>query len=156
MLDFWGDFTPEVIQTPSAILNEIANELSTITNKFVYAEVSQFKEPEYDEYEIPLITYKFNFVFTIKSKYMENYSFNAFSIHHDMIPYPITIKIDHIIKDSISKELESFDKEDIEDNIMVESEDEFKKLMKTILKSNKLREVVNMLYSISKEYESIF
>lgn len=156
MSDFWGDFTPKVIQTPSAILNEIANELSAITNKFVYVEVSQFKENIYDEYGFIIEGHKFSFKFTIKSKYMENYSFNAFSIHHDIISYPVIIKIDPAIGNSISEKIRSFYNPNVEGELIVESEDDFKKLMKIILQSNKLREIINILYSISKEYENNF
>ncbi|MDU7927966.1 MAG: hypothetical protein E7J35_05365 [Veillonella sp.] len=156
MSDFWGDFTPKVIQTPSAILNEIADELSTITNKFVYVEVKQFKENIYDEFGFVIAGYKFSFSFTIKSKYMDNYSFNAFSIHHDIISYPVTIKIDSVIENSIIEEIRSFYNPNGEGELIVESEDEFKNLIKIILQSNKLREIINMLYSISKEYENNF
>lgn len=156
MSDFWGDFKPEIIKTPNKILKEISEDLSKITNNFVYADIQQFDKESKNMYFNPDDFYEFNFAFIIKSKYMDNYSFKVFSIHHDIIPYPIYIKIDSAIKDTIITEIKDFKKEELEGDIIAESEDEFKSLIKIILQSKKLREIINVIYSISKQYEDIF
>ncbi|AMN35160.1 hypothetical protein ACSXC4_01835 [Clostridium perfringens] len=150
MENLWGDFKPTLINTPNSILDTSIKQLKTISNNFIYAELAQSHGNE-----IVNITsgrfYKFNFAFLIKSKYLENYSFKAFSIHYDLISYPLQLKIDETIKKSIRSQIMSLGKDPNQSQITISNENEFIAILKFILQSEKMKEIINTLYSISKE-----
>lgn len=150
MENLWGDFKPRLINTPNTILETSIKQLRAISNNFVYAELSQSSGGNTVNLTLGKY-YKFNFAFLIKSKYLENYSFKAFSIHYDLISYPLQLKIDETIKKSIIPQIISLGKDPNQSQITINSEDEFIRILKFILQSEKMKEIINTLYSVSKD-----
>ncbi|MBS5969511.1 MAG: hypothetical protein KIB11_10385 [Clostridium perfringens] len=159
MAEYWGDYQVKEIELPNSILKEAASELETITKKYVYADIQELKPELINEWGERIDSQKFNFGFFIKSKYMDNYSFKVFSIHHDIVFYPLNIKLDPLIEEEIEFDIQPyrfFSAETSENVIVADSEEDFSKLIKMILSSSKIREIVNILYSYSKDYKVIF
>lgn len=151
MKSLWGDFNLKEVKTPSSILDEVIKDLKTITKNFVYADLIKSTNNDFEDVLFPELNTEFKFKFLVKSKYMEKYSFEAFSIYHDIIPYPLKIKIDSEIKNSISDKLESLNKDCKDLFISIDSEEEFLKILSFILQSRRMNEIINMLYSLAKE-----
>ena len=144
MENLWGGFKPKRIETPNSILETAIKQLKIISNKVVYAELNELKITPFDLIK----SYKFNFDFSIKSKYLESYSFRAFSVHYDIIAYPLNLKIDSSIKEDIKDKLIEFKKDITSNIIIIDNENEFIEILKTILQSKRMEEIINTLENI--------
>lgn len=151
MNSLWGNFNLETIKTPSSILDEVIKDLKDMTQNIIYAELISNSNTDTDVFDILGLGSEFTFRFLIKSKYMDNYSFEAFSIYHNVLPYPLNMKIDSEISNSIKGELTNLNKDISKAFISINSEEEFLKILSFILQSKRMKEIINMLYTLAKE-----
>jgi len=137
-----GSLTP-----PDEIVEAQCKHLGSLTNWQIIARISPYRG--YDEYsETP--DDKFEHEFFLTSKFTPNYKFTVLYITYGIEYYPLTIELDG----EISKELGtggklSFDKP----TITVNSEEEFTSTLAKIINSEKVKKVINALYSMIKSQE---
>jgi hypothetical protein len=143
MDNLWpADFQEVEVVKPLDIIKKQADYLSTITNKMVYGEVEDSEGLEFIEGGFGF--YSFNYRFLIKSKYVDKYSFRVLSFAHDIPIYPAII----LLNDNIKKELDFNSRAVKSDN-----SESLTNLLKDILHTKKLREVVGSLITLSKDYK---
>ncbi|MDU9050879.1 MAG: hypothetical protein Q3M30_18670 [Candidatus Electrothrix sp. Rat3] len=122
---------------PSKILEEQLSYLPSLTGDKVYGEVEKLGMTSYSEHA----KHDFRYVFKLKSKFIRHYSFSLFSFSHDVIYYPVTIKLDEEVAREINED----------EVINVESEDLFVKVLGVILKSKRVDSVITSIMRISPE-----
>jgi hypothetical protein len=157
MENLWGEFNIENISTPKSILDEQAKYLPKMTKNSVYAVVTYEEKMNIKETEEKKLK-DFNYTFYIKSKYIDTYSYRAFSIHHNIDIYPLNMKIDRSLKSDISDKLakENIVNEGLlailpDDYIEIMDEEVFKKTIGIILSSQKMKYIISSLVSLSKQ-----
>lgn len=153
----WPDFSDlGTIKMPKEILKEQAEYLVNITDGNLYGSV---EEKKYYDSEGKIIkdSVVFRYDFFIKSKYVTNYRFKAFTISHDIVAYPININVDYEIGEEIDniRDISNL-YEEIEDNDFetfyiegIKNEDDFKKMISYIFRTKKMKNVIVSLLSLS-------
>lgn len=133
MGNLWpAEFKEAEIKTPKEIIEEQIKNLPKLTGDMVYAELVPVKLSGCD----------FAYRFRIRGKFLESYSFLAFTVSHSLVVYPITMDVDTEICEELGLGL------DIE--IDLDTEEGFLNLFENILKSQRLRKVIEMIMKISK------
>lgn len=149
MLDLWAeDIAETVIKTPVAILKEQASLLGKKTQNIVVGEVISTQA------QSEKIRHRFNVV----APALGNYSFELFSISHNMDLYPLEISIDEKIytelssgETAISKLIDQQKKKSWH-TVSADSEDMLVEFLGGILKSNRTKHVVQALLAQSTQY----
>lgn len=142
MDNLWPESFQEIkIVKPLDIIEKQAEYLSTLTEKLVYGAVENSSGAEF--IKIDKCLYSFNYNFDIKAKYIGRYSFRIFSFAYDIPIYPVSV----ILNDEIQNELKTMPQ-----NFKLEDSDSLINLLRDILHTNKVREVVGSLISLSKDY----
>lgn len=141
MENLWPDFSKiESIRVPAEILEEQAKLLPKITNDMIYATVE--KDENIDPYvtaDLALLDFKYNFY--IRAKFIESYGFRVFKLYHDIVIYPIHIDLDRSIRSELGIDTGI---------IQIDNEKEFIDFIKEVFGSNKIRNVISSLISLSK------
>lgn len=158
MSNLWPDLSNiESVPTPKDILEEQAKYLSEITNGKLYGYIEQETQRR-DENEIVYNIRGFVYKFNIKGKYLKNYNYTVFSIHHDIGIYPLRINVDYDLGMELKDTLD-FDNLDVEleedgmDEFSiwdVGNEDKLKELIAQILRSKRVRNIIASIMSLSK------
>ena len=168
MDSLWGNLDKPIInKSPRMILQEQINYLNKMTDGSVEGELIQRElhklanKKTGDEYG-----YNFSYVFNLKSKFIKGFKYYILSIAHDVIIYPLYIRInmdfaeklkEHIIKEFADSD--EFDEYDFEQHgeIFVENETEYIKLLSVILKSEEVLNVIsNIKLIVDEQIENLF
>lgn len=137
---FWPDFDTIEFRSPKEILIEQANFLLKKTNDVIFASIL--------EIDMSLnifgddIDADFGYKFLIRSKYMDRYRFEVFTIYHNIAIYPVTLKINNEVREELNFQ-DKFTE--------VNNEEEFKELLKIILNTGKIKTVVGSLLKLSSK-----
>lgn len=154
MESLWGEFDLENMSTPKSILEEQAKHLPKLTKNFVYAVLEEELSNKYLDKNKRT---DFNYSFHIKGKFVENYSYRAFSIHHSIEMYPLIMRVSSEVKKDITIHLVNLglvvpfispEYEDIQ--IEIKNEKMFVDVIKVILKSEKIHMVISSLVALSR------
>lgn len=133
--DYW-DFVETIIATPVTILKEQADFLTKNTKGILVGEISFEGDFFYGNVLIPHQVKKMagNAALNIKVPIL-GYTYQLLSIHYDIKEnYPVHIVFDNQL-------------------FTTESEDDFKKNIQTILKSEASKKIIQNLYSQGKVFE---
>ena len=126
---FDGVIEESSMVVPIAVLKELAQELNKRTKGLLFAKVEQHIDSE---------NHKFYLEFYITAPYLNNYSYDAFTVNHDLGFYPLSIK-------SNSGKLVA----------KAENQEEFEKELKLIFSSSEIKKVINGLLAQVKQVKPI-
>lgn len=146
----WGDINIESIETPKSILESQAAFLPKLTERKVYAQVQNISEEKLNA--VPTVKRDFNYGFYLKSDYLDKYSYNLFSIHHNINIYPLNISIGSDLKEEIEIDItfSGIEKRvDSNNTFIVKDGEKFKYVIGAILKSENVRNIISSLISLS-------
>lgn len=149
MDNLWGFKRGAVpISTPKEIVDEQAYMLSKMTSDMVTAKVVELKKNPLVEKNSFQKSFSFEYNFIIEAKYLPNYKLILFNVGFNIPVYPAYIRVNADLK----KELEEkYEKPYYSDGYQVESEDEFLYLLKLVLSSDYVSNVVNTLIKMSED-----
>lgn len=130
----------EVKNSPNAILREQAQFFEKETKSVLYAKITNITLPKSEDFEYRMATN-----FSIISPALDNYTYTFFTFYtNPESNYPLAICLNY------NKEI------DLEDwfvpDYKCENDEEFEKAITEILGSDKVTEIVHILYSKSKNY----
>lgn len=136
-MNLWPNFNElDEVETPKQILDEQGIWLSKGTNEVVYGVCKELD---------PTTTLGrrdsgFKLAFYICGKHLENYEYLVFTLHHDIIFYPLTLTLDGALASEMQKERQ----------IKIEGQEEFNQLLRTIFNTKRIRSVLSAIISMSK------
>jgi len=135
--NFWGDLSNiEKTKNPLNILKEQSGYLLSATNNLIYAELrNRNRDPFSTDPNCEFIT-----VYSLKSKMMDKYEFQLFTLYYDVVFYPMYIEVDSNIREKLR----------LDEYHMVKNEGEFLELLKKILDNEFTKSVISSLYVMSK------
>ncbi|CRK80290.1 hypothetical protein [Neobacillus massiliamazoniensis] len=135
--NFWGDLSElEEKRNPLDILKEQSGYLLNATNNLIFADLKN-REP------IPLIgepNKQFATIFSIRSKMMEKYVFELFTLFYNITFFPLIVELDENISEALN----------ISTTLSINNEDEFHQLLEDVLGNSFTKNVIASLYSMSK------
>ncbi|MCL2386918.1 MAG: hypothetical protein FWC89_05120 [Defluviitaleaceae bacterium] len=129
-----GNLTP-----PDEIVAIQCKHLENMTGGKIIAKISPNRV--YDDNYPDDNTFKFEFFLT--STFTPAYKYSVMFISHKIEYYPLTVEIDH----DIAKEM------DISIFVTANDEEEFISILSKIINSEKVKKVINSLYSMIKSHE---
>ena len=133
--NLWGDLNEiEEIRSPLDILKEQSGYLISATNSLLYTDLRR-RTPIFDEPDCEFAT-----IFSIKSKMLEKYEFNLFTMFYNVVFYPMEIELDENIAEKMN----------IQGNYIVDNEQEFIKFLKLALGNKYTKNVLSAMYTMSK------
>jgi len=152
MINNLWNFTPDdgvlgSLTPPDEIVEAQCKYLEKITNGKILIRISPYRG--HDEYVTPKNMFEFEFFIT--SIHTPNYKYSVMFMSHKIEYYPLTLDIDS----DIAGEMEIFE---IDYNsglprIIVENEEEFISTLSKIINSQKMKKVIDSLYSMIKSQE---
>lgn len=149
MENLWGELIDKKINTPKKILEEQSNYLEDMTKGYVYAEVIRRKNEERPQFG------EFVFHYLLKSRYLEEYSYKLLELSHSVNIYPVFITLDEFVYDEIKSTSKIFDEFDTDDNdfyVKASNEEEFIEVLRTILSSKEVINIVSGIITVSNDY----
>ena len=164
MENLWGDINIEAIETPKSILEQQGDFLTKGTQRKIYGCVNLIEDYNLKGSRYVNDKKQFNYEFNLKSDYIPDYSYNLLSIHHDIEIYPLFIELPGSIYDEVQANMiftvdcclsEKYKKNhptiQIRDNIVVvDTMNGFKSVLKLILQSKKVKNILVSLISLAK------
>lgn len=146
----WGNLQGiiEGIRNPEEILSEQAEYLANNVDGLAKCKVrrTSVKQEWQVFYQELGVGCDFVYAFDLYSDYVEKYEYNIFIISYGIKMYPLAITF----AEGIEEALEEFMIHD-EDTVIVNNEEEFFKVLKKILSSNEVYQVLRGLLSIAKK-----
>ncbi|WP_340398829.1 hypothetical protein [Paenibacillus sp. FSL H8-0079] len=140
MTSLWGDFgNLDSYVTPKSLLDEQAKHLTILTKGRLYGEVEVINQEDLSDNNN-----NFTFELQIKSEFLPNYQFTILDISHNIIPYPLELRIEGNIWEELGYGPSNYG------YYQIDHEDEFKKELEKILSSNAVKNVVKALYNMTK------
>ena len=137
MEDLWpDDMDFSVTITPVSILREQASNLGRKTRNVIQARV--IREPD-----VPSKGFCYEFQLVVPA--LGPYNYSLFSMSYDVTMYPVTIRGDRDVIQEIGEG---------QNEIVADSEDDFKERLRRILGSRKTRTVIRALMSQVAEDDS--
>lgn len=137
----WGDLSSiDENHNPLDILKEQSGYLLDATNNIIYADIANRKpdifsgDPESE----------FATIFSLRSKMMETYRFELFTLFYNITFFPLFVEIDENIAETLEVGFEP------NGFIKVENEEDFHKLLQHVLANNFTKKVITSLYAMSK------
>ncbi|UNL93999.1 hypothetical protein QNH38_22370 [Paenibacillus polymyxa] len=138
MDNLWPDFkAAEDIITPKEILEKQGQYLLESTGGVVYGIVEEVAGPLTPTGMANAFVYKFS----IKSKFLEGYSYRLMYLSHDITIYPIKVKLDEKILNELNMKGAIWN---------VNLEEDFLGLLSRMFKTNRVQVVVGSLMKLSK------
>jgi len=134
--------------TPKEILEQQAKMLPKLTGDIVHANIRQIEPME--SFELGIEEGHLAYEFKIVGKFLEQYSFRAFVVSHDIGIYPLSIHMEVELAKEVKGQLESVLSQRIRQKFSVSNQEEFTGLLGQILKSNRIKKVINSIIKLSK------
>ena len=144
MDSLWGNINNEGVRTPISILYEQAEYLEKKTKNIVYAEIERNTLEEYEGENGNLV-----YDFLIKGSYLKNYSYKLFTITISFELYPLDIRIDTKTFEEIESSIATHMEICAKNTIKINNEKEYINLLKLILSSRKVGNLINGIISLS-------
>ncbi|RLC13043.1 MAG: hypothetical protein DRI57_17030 [Deltaproteobacteria bacterium] len=149
MDDLWPEnLAANRIKSPVTILKEQASLLGQKTQNAVQAQVRSI-EADYQGYWETLTEkeMKLRYEFCILAPGLGNYRYKLFTISHNVDLYPVIFNLD----EGVAGEMEDdrFEKRGTE--VLAKSEKEFSDMLKEILRSERTKEIIQVLFSQSTD-----
>lgn len=138
-MDMWpNDFTVGINRSPKEIVDQQCSYLERATNAVVYAN-SYKSKPDPGILIMPGDNSKLWYRMDIRGKYLEDYYFRLISYCHGIELYPCDVMIEKSIADDIKKPTKC----------SVKNEDEFVELLKLVIGSERLRNIIGSMIKLS-------
>ncbi|HDR7661070.1 hypothetical protein [Bacillus toyonensis] len=135
--NYWGDLSNiEETRNPLDVLKEQSGYLLNATNNIIYSTVKQQSGVKSGVFDA-----EFGTVFSIRSKKMERYSFEVFTLFHNVTFFPMYAYIDENIAETLNlggNRVEIYD------------EVEFHQFLDDMLGNDHTKNVIASLYAMSK------
>lgn len=149
MESFWGEIDIEKINTPKSILEEQAVFLKDATNKFIYADVERnyILEKKMEGW----LAYDF----LIKGRYMDDFSYKLLSVCHPIDLYPTQIIVDQKTYVEIGEKLSEYKILGSSNIFKVNNEDEYVIIIKSIFTSNRSKNLITGIISLSSKESNV-
>lgn len=134
--NLWGDLSKiSQKKNPLNVLKEQSGYLLDATDHIIYADSytrapNLYHEPEKE----------FALEYSIRSKMMEKYKFELFTLFYDITFFPMEISIDENISESLG----------MNNEVIINNEQEFNEVIKLLLSSDFTKNVISSLYIMSK------
>ncbi|AJH72086.1 hypothetical protein DJ86_661 [Bacillus cereus ATCC 4342] len=135
--NLWGDLSNlEEKRNPLDILKEQSGYLLDATNGLIYANIrnrepiGRLGEPEKE----------FATIFSIRSKMMENYSFEVFALFYNITFFPMTAEVDENLAEALG----------IDTIYNITDEEHFHSFLEKMLGNDFTQTVITSLYTMSK------
>ncbi|MEX5519763.1 hypothetical protein [Bacillus cereus] len=135
--NLWGDLTNlEEKRNPLDILKEQSGYLLDATNSMIYADLytreaqEVLGEPGRD----------FATKFSIKSKVMNRYEFELFTLFYNVTFFPFIAEIDENVSEALN----------MKSTITLENEEQFYEFLQMMLGNDHTKKVITSLYAMSK------
>jgi len=155
------DFTPEnneELKQPKDIVKEQCDELAKLTHDYVIGKIEPYDGPirnHPSHLSVSLaasLTQSFNvqnelgdisenrftYEFFISSKYTPNFKYRVFFLDYGIPCYPLEMVLDETIAKQINMDY----------NVICNNEEELSALLKRVLNSDKMKDVINSLFTI--------
>ncbi|MCS4324026.1 hypothetical protein N1207_11000 [Bacillus subtilis] len=132
--NLWPEFSASSTKSAKEILEKQAEFLPEQTNNLLYAEIPAIDMDNFTRYD-----YDLGYQFLIRSKLMDRYRFEMFSIYHNIVLYPVFVRLDRDIKTEL----------DYEGSIHIHSEEEFVEFLRKVFSSSKVKNVIGSLMKLS-------
>jgi hypothetical protein len=135
---------------PVQVLEEQAKLLPKLTNDIVYAHVDSVPSKR----KIFVIdggsrSFDFTYSFFIKGKFVTDFSFEVFSLGHDINLYPVIINLDYDIRQQIFPNKPESKQHDELDSIHIPNLPALEELIEKVLKSEKIYRVITSIMKLS-------
>lgn len=133
----WGDLSNiDDYGNPLDILKEQSGYLLSLTNNIIYGDITtRDTRPDWLEPD-----YKFATTFKLRSKSMQNYDFELFTIYYDITFFPMTIMLEEGFAEAAGIPIENeFSKEK-----------QFHDYLAMILSHNRTVKIIKSMYVLSK------
>ncbi|HIE8451728.1 TPA: hypothetical protein ACXPT9_000538 [Bacillus cereus] len=135
--NYWGDLSEiEEASNPLDVLKEQSGYLLSATNNIIFSTVKQQSGLEYGVFDS-----EFSTVFSIRSKKMERYSFDVFTLLHNITFFPMYAYIDENIAETFNLN---------GNRVEIEDEVEFHQFLDDMLGNSHTKSVIASLYAMSK------
>lgn len=149
MESLWGNLKQDDdLCTPKKYLEIQVEHLAKITDGKVEGTIRNVKKKSEEDW---------SYVFQIESKFLRSFSYYVMQIQYPTSFYPLAIELNEDIWEDITDELQYLDESNIvqldwmQNEIIVDSEETYKKVLGVILKSNKLLDTISNILVIAKE-----
>lgn len=149
MENLWGSIDTNKIDTPRSILEQQGQFLSEATRRILYTEVERDIVRERVNDTSDLI-----YNFKIKGKHMENFSYKLLTIMHPIDLYPLTIELDSKTFDEIKSLIEEYSPTPLVNIVTVNSQGQYITVLKFILSSNRVKNLIKGIFSLSAKESS--
>lgn len=138
---------PNLHIVPVQILEEQAEFLPGLTDDMVYAHVARTPKKPYFQFNGEQVKCEFTYGFFLGGKFLDDFLFEVFLIGHNLSIYPAFLNINK----EISKEIEptSLGGTNQGDDIKVDNQPELEMIVGKILNSEKVRQVIITIMSLS-------
>ncbi|MEF9952656.1 MAG: hypothetical protein RR898_06860 [Clostridium sp.] len=155
MENLWGeiDFSEfEIANSPKQILEQQSQYLEEFTKGNLYCIVEEDElenlQPVLDESDETFFYYSF----FLKSRKLKNYRYKILCFEHDITIYPLTIILDSLILKEIKNKIEFSIKDKVIANelVIVNNEDEFKKVLKLTFNSHRMKNILESIIILSR------
>lgn len=144
MQSIWPElYADDEVTIPKEILEEQGIYLRKMTKDLVYATVEDITSYDDDAEELEIEENDLVFKYSLRSKYMERYSFTLFAFTHGIDIYPVRMQLDRLI----AKEIE------MNPTLFIESEDEFINILKKIFGTKRTRTVIGSISKLAQTYK---
>ena len=132
---------------PVQILEEQAEILPNLTDDMVYAHVARTPKKPCFQFNGKEVKCEFTYGFFLGGKFLDDFLFEVFLIGHNLDIYPAFLNIN----EEISREIRPTSWEDTNqgDDIKVDNQSDLEKVISDILKSEKVRQVIVTIMSLS-------
>lgn len=137
MNNLWNlkDIDRKIANSPNLILEEQAKYFEKSVKDVLYAKINNTKLKEFE-----LFDYKLATSFSIVSPTLDNYTYTLFTVYSNPESnYPVAISV-------------NYNKDSIKADYTCNSETEFIDILSEILGSQKITEVITVLYSKSRNF----
>jgi hypothetical protein len=131
------------LRIPKEILEEQGGYLKKMTEGLVYAEVEDISRFDDDVEELELDDQDLAFKFSLRSKFMERYSFTLFAFTHGIDIYPVRMQLDYLVAKEIG----------LNRTLFLESEDEFITSIKIIFGANRTKTIIGSISKLAQSYK---
>lgn len=132
------------VKIPKEILEEQSNYLQKMTDDLVYAAIEDIvgydDSAEELDYDDDYLTFKF----TLKSKYLDRYSYTLFAYTHGIELYPINIQLDSKIAEEIG----------MATTIVAEDENQFISHLGKIFRTKRAATVIGSISKMARSYKN--
>jgi hypothetical protein len=144
----WKKFKESEIELPDILVENITKGFSTATMGLV--DLSVDEKSDISRIRRNLGT-RFQFIVSLVSEHLPDYSFQVFEFGYDVSLYPVKMKITKSIFDELTNKGEG-----LGDITIFNDEESFKTTVELVFNSNKFTEIISGLMKIARKNDTPF